>query len=85
MSHNNRHGRDWWVSTVEKLRISPLNLKEFAESVGVHPDTLGWWRRKLANEAAVAAPPRTSRLVRVEVAPDPHCSNRFLSNCFRWS
>jgi len=63
MSSNNRHDRDWWVSTVENLRSSKLNLKEFAESVAVHPDTLGWWRRKLAREPAVPAPVAAATLI----------------------
>jgi len=72
MSNNNRHDRDWWVSTVENLRSSQSNLQEFSESVGVHPATLGWWRRKLAREPAVASVPlATSTMVRVELAPAP--------------
>lgn len=69
MSQNKSHNRDWWVSTVEKQRTSQLNLKEFSERIGVHPDTLGWWRRKLAKEVAGAPARSASTLVRVDIAP----------------
>ena len=66
MSTEIRHDRAWWVATVAAQRSSSLNEREFALKVGVVPDTLRWWRRKLDREGAV--PPRpVPSLVRVEV------------------
>lgn len=70
MSQSKCHTREWWVPIVERQRNSHLNLKEFSASVGVHPDTLGWWRRRLAKEAAAEPSRPASTLVRVQVAPD---------------
>ncbi len=73
MSERQHRSRQWWTAAVENTRTSTLNERDFALSIGAHPATLAWWRRKLAKEAAGGVP----RLVRIDVTQPHESTYRF--------
>jgi len=44
-----------WRRIVEDWGCSGLSKHEFAESIGVNPGTLGWWRWRFRSEPALPA------------------------------
>jgi hypothetical protein len=62
-----------WAALVTELDSSRLTIREFAESHGVNPSTLAWWRSRLRNmprpEASVVAGQFVELRVEAPAAP----------------
>lgn len=58
-----------WTRIIDQQEASGLTIRAFAETVGVNPRTLAWWRWELGRTQAKK--PEPSALAFVEVALEP--------------
>jgi len=55
--------RELWVKRIERWQASQLDVEEFAAEIGVHPQSIRNWKRRLETEADSALIDATTREV----------------------
>lgn len=56
-----------WSALVAELESSGRTVRDFAESHGVNPSTLAWWRSRLRSMSRQTAPALTGEFVELTV------------------
>lgn len=66
---------EFWKSHIEALQREAVSVEAYAQTHGLKPSTLRWWRSKLRGEARVAQSAPPSRFVALRVSdPQPNAS-----------